>query len=356
LTSRVRQEGLDAILVTDLANVAYLTGFGGDSSYLIVTPTHVKFLSDARYEEQTAEECPGLDAYFRRPGETQIQSTARRLAELGCKRVGYEPASLSVLNFSALQEEAKTVEWRGLVNWVEDLRAIKDASEIAALKDSVRMAQEAYLEVVGSLSRNDTEKQLADRLEFAMRSRGATVAAFPTIMAAGSLSGHPHAIPRSRPIGGEAMLLIDWGAKGKFYHSDCTRTLSLGAPTDKFREVYEIVLAAQSRAIAAIRPGVKAADVDAVARNYISDKGFGAEFNHGLGHGVGLQIHEAPQMRPESTVVLQPGMVVTIEPGIYLQGWGGVRIEDMALVTESGAELLTSLPKSLDEARTSLVR
>src|SRR4029079_7210473 len=170
--------------------------------------------------------------------------------------------------------------------------------------------------------------------------------------AAGPLSAHPHAIPGAKKIGDESILLIDWGAKGKFYHSDCTRTLSIGEPSEKFREVYEIVLTAQQRAIDAIRPGMKANDVGAVARNHISDKGFGAEFGHGLGHGVGLQIHEAPQFRPESTVLLQPGMVVTVEPGVYLQGWGGVRIEDMVLVTETGAELLTSIPKSLSDART----
>jgi Xaa-Pro aminopeptidase len=356
IASRVAKEGIDAFLITDLSNVAYLTGFGGDSSYLIVTPTSVKFLSDARYEEQTAEECPGLDAYFRRPGETQLQSTAKRLSELGCRKVGFEPASLSVLNFNALQEEAKTIEWKGLVGWVEEFRAIKDATEIAALKETNRIAEEAFREVVASLSASDTETEVADRLEFAMRKRGATAAAFATIAAAGPFSAHPHAISRSKPIGGESILLLDWGAKGKFYHSDCTRTLSLGPPSDRFREVYEIVLTAQQRAIDAIWPGVKACDVDAAARSYISDKGFGAEFGHGLGHGVGLQIHEAPQMRPESTVVLQPGMVVTVEPGIYLQGWGGVRIEDMVLVTENGAELLTSIPKSLGEAQASFTR
>jgi Xaa-Pro aminopeptidase len=356
IASRVKREGLDAMLVTDLHNVAYLTGFGGDSSYLVVTPTRSMFLSDARYEEQTAEECPGLDAYFRRPGETQLQSTARRLAELGCTRVGFEPASLSVLNFNALKDEAKTVDWKGLVGWVEEFRAIKDADEIAALKESVRMAEDAFHEVVGSLSSTDAEKEVADRLEFAMRSRGATAAAFSTIAAAGSLAAHPHAIPRSKPIGDESLLLIDWGAKGKFYHSDCTRTLTLGAPSDRFREVYEIVSTAQQRAIDAIRPGVKACDVDAAARSHISDKGFGAEFNHGLGHGVGLQIHEAPQMRPESMVILQSGMVVTVEPGIYLQGWGGVRIEDMVLVTDDGPELLTSVPKALGDAQASFAR
>jgi Xaa-Pro aminopeptidase len=356
LSQRLAEENLDALLVTDLSNVAYLTGFGGDSSYLIVTRKSAKFLSDARYEEQFAEECPGLDSYFRRPGETQLQSTARRLAELGCKRVAFEPASVTVATFESLHKEAQGVEWQRAVGWVEDFRAIKDPTEIAALKNSNRMAEEAFREIVGSLSANDTEKAIADRLEFAMRSRGATTAAFPTIIAAGRTSALPHAIPIDRKLGGEELLLIDWGAKGKFYHSDCTRTLAFGSPSDQFRRIYEIVLDAQEKAIAAIGPGVKACDVDAVARNHISDKGFGAEFGHGLGHGVGLQIHEAPQMRPESTVVLQPGMVVTVEPGIYLQGWGGIRIEDMVLVTERGRELLTSLPKRLEDARADFAR
>jgi Xaa-Pro aminopeptidase len=356
LAARVKQESLDAILVTDLSNVAYLTGFGGDSSYLIVTPTKSLFLSDARYQQQTADECPGLDAYFRRPGETQIQSTANRLSRLGCTKVGFEPASLSVLNFQSLHDEAKTVNWKGLVNWVEELRVIKSPEEIAAMKEAIRIAEEAYLETVASLSRSTTEKEIADGLEFAMRKRGASAAAFPTIAAAGALSAHPHAIPGGKEIGGESILLIDWGAKGKFYNSDCTRTLSLGAPSDKFREVYQIVLSAQLKAIDSIQPGVKACDVDAAARNHISEKGFGAEFGHGLGHGVGLQIHEAPQMRPESNMLLQPGMVVTVEPGIYLQGWGGIRIEDMVLVTETGAHVLTSIPKSLDNAQLSVLR
>jgi Xaa-Pro aminopeptidase len=356
LSRKIAEANLDALLVTELHNVAYLTGFGGDSSYLIVTPKSAKFLSDARYEEQFGDECPGLDSYFRRPGESQLQSTGRRLSELGCKKVAFESASVSVANFDGLKKEASSVEWKPVVGWVEDFRAIKDATEIAALNESIRIAEEAFREIVGSLSSADQEKVVADRLEFAMRSRGATTAAFSTIIAAGRTAALPHCIPTARKLGGEELLLIDWGAKGKFYHSDCTRTLSLGSPSDRFAQIYEIVLEAQEKAIAAIGPGVKACDVDAVARNHISDKGFGAEFGHGLGHGVGLQIHEAPQMRPESTVVLQPGMVVTVEPGIYLQGWGGIRIEDMVLVTDRGRELLTSLPKRLEDARAEFAR
>src|SRR5688572_25044116 len=211
LSARIAMEGLDAFLVTDLSNVAYLTGFGGDSSYLIVTPNTAKFLSDARYEEQFADECPGLDTYFRRPGETQLQSTCRRLNELRCTKVAFEPASLSVANFEGMLKEAPSVKWTGVVGWVEDFRAIKDATEIAALNESIRIAEEAYRIVLNSFWSGDTEKEVADRLEFTMRDLGATVAAFPTIIAAGRTAALPHCIPSARKLGGEELLLIDWG-------------------------------------------------------------------------------------------------------------------------------------------------
>jgi Xaa-Pro aminopeptidase len=199
------------------------------------------------------------------------------------------------------------------------------------------------------LRADQTEKYLADALDHEMRLEGAAEAAFPPILAVGARAGLPHAVPTEQRVSESSFLLVDWGAKGKFYNSDCTRMLTTAKAPAKFARIYDVVLRAQEKAIAAIRPGATGEDVDAVARSHIVEAGFGRAFGHGLGHGLGMQVHEAPSLRPGSKDVLQPGMIVTVEPGVYLKGWGGIRIEDVVLVTRDGGKVLTSLPKSIDD-------
>ena len=240
----------------------------------------------------------------------------------------------------------------GLTGTVEALREIKDESEIAAIREAIRFAERAFAMLRAGLREGESEKDTADALEGYLRRCGATGASFPPIVAVGVNSALPHARPTTTTrIGQDDFVLIDWGATGRPYKSDLTRVLVTGKVTPKFEAIYRTVLTALERGIAAIRPGVKAHDVDAEARSVIEEAGFGRFFDHGLGHGLGMDIHEAPRVRKGSNVVLEPGMVFTVEPGIYLPDWGGIRIEDDVLVTPDGCEVLSRLPRSLDSVK-----
>jgi Xaa-Pro aminopeptidase len=240
----------------------------------------------------------------------------------------------------------------GVAGWVESLRQIKDDQEIEAIRAAVRCAERAFAMLRAGLRLDETEKDVADAMESYLRRCGATGSSFPPIVAVGVRAALPHAQPSpERRIDADDFVLIDWGACGRPYKSDLTRVVVTGKVTSTFETIYRTVLAAQERAMAAIRPGVKAQDVDAAARCVIEEAGFGGYFGHGLGHGLGMEIHEAPRLRKESTDVLEPGMVVTVEPGIYLPDWGGIRIEDDVLVTRDGCEVLSHVPRSLESVR-----
>jgi Xaa-Pro aminopeptidase len=232
------------------------------------------------------------------------------------------------------------------------LRQIKDPEEIEAVREAVAFAEKAFVMLRSEFRDGVTEKQIADSLEANMRRCGATGSSFPPIVAVGKRSALPHARPtETTRIGDDDFVLLDWGATGRPYKSDLTRVVVTGKVFPEFERVYQTVLAAQERAIAAIRPGARGCDIDAEARSVVEQAGFGRFFDHGLGHGVGMEIHEAPRLRRESDAILQPGMIVTVEPGIYLPEWGGIRIEDDVLVTSDGCEVLSRLPKSLDSVR-----
>ena len=252
----------------------------------------------------------------------------------------------------ALSAAMPGVESIGVKGWVEALRRVKDALEIAEIRAAVRCAERAFTMVRAGLRRDDTEKDVADALEAALRRCGATASSFPPIVAVGLRAALPHARPtRTTRIGDADFVLLDWGASGEPYKSDLTRVLVTGKVTPKFETIYRTVLAAQERAISAIRPGAKAHDIDAEARSVIEAAGFGGFFDHGLGHGIGMEIHEAPRVRKDSPDILEVGNVITVEPGIYLPDWGGVRIEDDVLVTPDGCEVLSRIPKSIDSVR-----
>ncbi len=237
----------------------------------------------------------------------------------------------------------------GLSDAVEQLRAIKDDDEIATIREAIRAAERAFQMLKHGLDLTETELQTSDLLETYLKRCGSSKPAFDPIVAAGAKSALPHASPAAdRRIGDDSFLLVDWGATVSGYRSDLTRMIVMGNVGEDFRKVYHVVLDAQERAIAAIRPGMSAKAIDAEARSSIERAGFGGKFGHGLGHGIGLAIHESPSIRPDSEDVLKPGMVVTVEPGIYLPDWGGIRIEEDVLVTPDGCEVLTSLPKSFD--------
>jgi Xaa-Pro aminopeptidase len=274
---------------------------------------------------------------------------AHLLHSIGLSRVALEATSWTIAEYEALREAAPSTSFRAIVGRVESLRQIKDEDEIAAIRAAIRYAERAFTMLRSGLRLGESEKDVADLLESYLRRCGATGASFPPIVAVGVRSALPHARPTTTSvIGQDDFVLIDWGATGHPYKSDLTRVVVTGKVTAKFEAIYRTVLTAQQCGIAAIRPGVKAHDVDALARSVIEEAGFGRFFDHGLGHGLGLDIHEAPRLRRESNAALEPGMVITVEPGIYLPDWGGIRIEDDVLVTPDGCEVLSQVPKSLD--------
>ncbi len=343
------EDKVDAYLISDPTNVRYLSGFTGEDSVLLISEDRAVLVSDGRFTTQLAQECPDLDVMIREVGKTLIEGIVEAVKSLGPRALGFETPAVSVAEYASLRAQLETVELVGLLGKVEALRVIKDDEEVAAIREAIRFAEDAFAMTRKSLRTGDTEKDVADALESFLRRSGATAASFPPIVAVGARSALPHARPtQDARIGDADFVLIDWGATGRPYKSDLTRVLVTGKVTSKFEKVYRTVLDAQERGIAAIRPGVMARDVDAEARSVIEEAGFGPFFSHGLGHGLGMDIHEDPRLRKGSETILQPGMVVTVEPGVYLPDWGGVRIEDDVLITDHGVEVLTQVRKSLD--------
>jgi Xaa-Pro aminopeptidase len=345
LAALLQMENLDSLLITNPINVSYLTGFSGDSSYLIVSRERTVLISDARYSQQIAEECRGLEIHIRPHSQLLPNATAEVLDKLSLRKVGFESGHLTVGELESYRELARAVDWKGDRDRVEKLRQIKDPSEVEQIRQVIAIAEQAYTTFLAQLKPQDNEKDLHDNMELCIRRAGGRCASFPSIIAVGERAALPHAPPTGKTVADAELLLVDWGAKGHFYNCDLTRVLATHRIAPKLEKVYAVVLQAQAKALQAVRPGAKAKDIDAEARAVIEQAGFGQFFSHGLGHGLGLQVHEAPAIRQNSEAVLKAGMVFTIEPGIYLPDWGGVRIEDDVLVTPEGCEVLTHVAK-----------
>ena len=349
LRRTIRTDPIDAILIVAPQNVGYLTGFTGDASALLIGKDRTLMISDGRFTTQLAEECPGFEVHIRPVEQLLFDAIGQVIGQFGVGRVGFEPSKLSVAQFETIKGKAPTVELVGVAGRVEGLRAIKDEAEVQTIRQAIRQAERAFEMLRAAMNPDDSEKDLADALEGYMRRCGASSAAFTPIVAVGARAALPHAHPtREARVRDAEFVLIDWGAATGGYKSDLTRVVVTGKVTSKFAEVYRTVLEAQERGIEALRPGATAGEVDASARSVIEAAGYGRFFNHGLGHGFGLEIHENPFFRRDNPLPLKAGMVVTIEPGIYLPDWGGVRIEDDVLITPDGPEVLTRVPRSLD--------
>jgi Xaa-Pro aminopeptidase len=358
LAAMLAKDGVDLYLVHQPVNVSYLTGFTGDSSWLLVSRERSILVSDARFTEQIAEECPGLEAVIRPPTQTIAEAAVAVMEKLPAASIAIESSQMTVADFETLRELLPAVAWKPVRDRVEALRAIKDDSEIAAIRSAIHIAERGFAALQAQLRWEDTEKDLVDAMETYVRKAGGEKTSFPTIVAVGERAALPHAPPTGKRVRESGFLLVDWGASGPLYKSDLTRMIlprknaaSSGPQSDaKFDAIYGLVLKAQRQAIALIRPGARGQDVDAAARTVFQEAGYGKNFGHGLGHGIGLQVHEGPSLRPNATAILEPGMVVTVEPGLYFPGWGGIRIEDDVLVTPDGCEVLSRLPKELADA------
>jgi Xaa-Pro aminopeptidase len=342
LMKKARAAGCDAILVTKPENVVYLSGFTGEDSWLVVGRGRRLLVTDSRFTEEAALSAPGTEVYTRNGG--MASETTGLLKRFG-KRIGFESSNLSVAQRDALSPKKSPFRLLPTSGLVEDLRLVKDASEIATIRQAVRAAEVAFRMTLPHIGRRTTESDFAAALEYEMRLQGASGAAFPTIVAGEPLSSLPHAKPTRAMLSVSSTMLVDWGARVARYNSDLTRVAAWGKVTPRIARIWGVVKAAQRQAIQSIKAGVSAASVDAVARRVIADAGFGEFFGHGLGHGVGLEVHEGPSLSPRSKSRLKAGMVVTVEPGIYLPGEGGVRLEDMVLVTGTGVELLTTVSR-----------
>lgn len=356
LRRRLEAEGLDALLISNLTNLRYLTGFSGTNGYLLVTPTAARFYTDGRYATQAAQMVRGAQITIAASHAALVTMLNQIAQSEALERVGYEGAHVTVVSRGptwepppGLEKVMGYFEGAELIptqGWVEELRKVKDAEEIASIRRAAEITDAAFDYILTRVRPGVTERELALDLEFHMRSLGAEGMSFDPIVASAERSALPHARPSDKVVG-KGYLLFDFGCIVDGYCSDMTRTVVVGTPDERHREVYATVLGSQLAGLGAAGPGVVSGEVDRAARSVIEQAGYPEAFMHGLGHGVGLEIHEAPSLKSGFTDLLEPGHVITIEPGAYFEGWGGVRVEDLAVVTSAGVEVLSNAPKDL---------
>lgn len=343
LREKIMERNVDALLVTHLVNIRYLTGFTGTAGLVLVTPNGSWFLTDFRYTGQASKQVTGMSIKeYREP----LAVVAGLLTELKVKRLGFESEHVSAARLEDFRAKLGGVELSPSTGLVESIRLIKDEPEIEAIKALFSMLENVFPVALELIRPGVCERDVAIELEYRLRKLGADEKAFDFIVASGARSALPHGVASDKKIEAGDMVIMDWGAKGWGYHTDNTRTLFVGNVDPELSDIYDIVLEANRSAIGFVKPGVTVKQVDDVARSIIKDAGYGEAFGHGTGHGVGLDIHEKPTISWRDDTVVMAGMVFTIEPGIYLSGKGGTRIEDMLLVTDDGCEVLSSaLPK-----------
>ncbi|URZ00553.1 M24 family metallopeptidase [Clostridium felsineum] len=338
-------KGIDGVLLVSDPNRNYMSGFTGDESFSIITLDKAIFITDSRFTEQARQQV-SKDYEVVQYGGNFSSFLGDMVEKLKIKRIGFEEDTISVSTYNGYKKNVKA-ELVPLEGMVEDLRIIKDEKEIASIKKAAAIADKAFSHMLQFIKKGMTEREVGLELEFTMKKLGARDLSFPSIVASGERSCLPHGQATEKVIEDGDFLTLDFGCIFEDYCSDMTRTIVIGKPTDKMKEIYNVVLQANKEAIKVIKSGITGREVDKVARDLIASHGYGQNFGHGLGHGVGRQIHEAPRVSPASETVLKSGMIVTDEPGIYIPGFGGVRIEDLIVVKDDGCEVISSSPKEL---------
>lgn len=346
IQAQLVSEGLDAAYVAHLPNVRYLCGFTGSNGCLVIGRSGARFLTDGRYRVQASQEVQGAEVDVYGLPDALERGLRRALSDFDAASLGFEAGHLTVAMLDRLRQ-ADGFDLVPTTELVERLRMVKEPEELDRIREAARMADEGLAHILERVSVGVSERELALELEFFMRRQGADDVSFDPIVAAAERSALPHARPTDRQVEKGRYLLFDLGCIHDGYCSDLTRTVVVGDPDDRHREIYELVARAQQAGLDAVKPGRPAAEVDRAARQVIEDAGLGDAFGHGLGHGVGVEIHEAPTLRSTSREVLEAGQVITIEPGAYLPGWGGVRIEDLVAVGPDGADVLSRSTKEL---------
>lgn len=341
------ENGLDSLLVTRREDVRYLSGFTGSSGSLLVVSGRSCLITDFRYNMQARRETTGITILIQKKDHfTAVRDAGERM---GVDTLWFDESALTVEGLKNLKKKGFKLKGHG--DLIKSLRQQKDKQELANIRTAIRRAEEAFLELKADIKPGASEQWLGSKLECLMRDKGARRAAFDAIVASGVHGAMPHASVTNRRIKKGDLVTFDFGAEANGYYSDITRTFCVGRPSSRQREIHEIVLKAQATAIRCVTPGIPCKSVDDAAREVIKGAGHGRQFGHGTGHGIGLMVHEGPTVSPLSKDTIEKNMVFTVEPGVYIPGWGGVRIEDMVQVTEKGAKILTTLPRELDSLK-----
>ncbi|MGO8673256.1 MAG: M24 family metallopeptidase [Capsulimonadaceae bacterium] len=349
----VTKAGLDALLITDIVNTSYITGFTGSTASALVGPNVAIVIVDTRYTLRARAECAGFEVLTLNRSVSHTEALKELLAPVpNLRKVGFEKTHTTVDFWEKLRCDLPGIEWVGTEKIVEGLRAIKDDAEVETIRRAIDVAEEAFTAAKPYLLPGISERDFAVEIDFAMRRRGADAPAFETIVASGPNAAYPHHSPGKRVIQPGDWVIVDWGATVDGYHSDLTRTFLIGpksaGPVDADRR-YDIVRGAQQAAIDAIAPGKNGKEIDAVARDFLAAAGLADSFRHSLGHDLGRLVHDGPGLSVRAAEnILQPGMVLTVEPGIYIEDWGGIRIEEDVVVTQTGCEVLTHLSNGFE--------
>ena len=343
LRKNMKLARLDAVLVTKKENYTYLSGFTGSSAWLVITESDAVLVTDFRYTEQAEKQAPAYEI------STYRGSIIKGLNDVFENRnievLGFEDANLTVDKYTEYKEKFSIKEMKALGGMLDKLREIKDSEELKSIRKAVEIADDTFTYILDVIKPGIAEVELAAEMEYHMRKLGAGGASFETIVASGNRSSMPHGVASEKKLRSGDAITLDYGALYNGYCSDMTRTVFLGKPDDKLKKIYKIVLDAQITASAGVKKGSSGKDIDMIARNMIAKEGYGENFGHGLGHGVGLEVHEEPGLSMAGAKIMKNGMVVTVEPGIYIDGLGGVRIEDMVVVKDDDPVILTSSTK-----------
>ena len=347
IRSVLKEKNLDGILLYKPENRRYTSGFTGSVGYALITETDAKFITDFRYIQQAAAQCEGFEI-------VEISGTktvANILNDLHIHQLGIEEDFMTYGQFTKFTAELEDAHMVPLEGAILKLRSVKMPGEIENIEKAAHIADKAFEHILGFIKPGLTESDIALELEFFMRKKGASKLSFDSIVASGKRSSLPHGVASDKIVELGDMITLDFGCVYKGYCSDMTRTVVLGKADNRQREIYDTVLEAQVTSLEAVRPGITGAELDTIARDIINDSGYGQYFGHGLGHGVGLEVHELPHVNARGNVPMEPGMVITIEPGIYIPDFGGVRIEDLVSVTDSGYKVLSKSTKEFIELK-----
>ncbi len=345
LREKFNENNIDGLLVTSEFNRRYITGFTGTAGVALITEKEARFITDFRYVDQASEQA--VDYEIVQHKNSMIEEIANQLNELGVKRLGFEKSFVSFAQYEEYKSNFANSELIPVSGLIENLRLIKDEQEIKILKEAAKIADAAFDHIITYIKPGLTELDVSNELEFFMRKHGATSSSFDIIVASGIRSALPHGVATSKVIKKGELVTLDFGAYYKGYCSDITRTVAVGKPSSELEKIYETVLEAQLRGMKGIKPGMTGKEADALTRDYITEQGYGEYFGHSTGHGLGMEVHESPGLSMKSDTILAPGMVVTVEPGIYISGVGGTRIEDDTIITATGNESLTYSTKEL---------